>query len=247
MEEIRGERTTARYAPRGIVPLLSMLVLSSSVLSCADQDQIPVVVEISGLSVSKLPFVIAADQGLYEKYGLDVELRMRPPPFPGGRQSSPGFWTRVSRRLGVSDPPRSEIQVNGHTPRIVRRAENSGEPDLISVGATDCVMRAHIIGHQGIVSLEDLRGKRLGVTNMRSTTGIVARALAQRMGWDPIQDISIMQDGHQLSMLREGLVDAAIESEMRYAAIKDEGFPILADTVKWNDHLAGNSVLVERR
>ena len=35
-------------------------------------------------SVSKLPFVIALDQGLYEKYGLDIEVRMEDPAFEGG-------------------------------------------------------------------------------------------------------------------------------------------------------------------
>ena len=39
-----------------------------------ESNLIPLVVQMGARSVSKLPFVIAVDQGLYKKYGLDVNL-----------------------------------------------------------------------------------------------------------------------------------------------------------------------------
>jgi ABC-type nitrate/sulfonate/bicarbonate transport system substrate-binding protein len=128
---------------------------------------------------------------------------------------------------------------------MVRRAMFAREPRLIALAGTDCVVRAHIVSHPEIKSLEELKGKRLGVSMLRATTGFAAFLLAQRMGWDPIHDISIMKEGQDVDALREGKVDAIVASERAYAATKPEGFSILEDTKEWNESLAGNSVLVE--
>jgi hypothetical protein len=70
--------------------------------------------------MSKVPFVIALDQRLYEKHGLDIELRLPPPEFVGGIQAQPRFRSRVLMRLGLQEEPSPDIIVNGHTPQMVR-------------------------------------------------------------------------------------------------------------------------------
>ncbi len=71
-------------------------------------DLIPLQVELGTRSLSKLPFVIALDQGLYEKHGLDVRLFMPSPEFEGGVEV-------FIARLGPID-----IRVDGQTPMMVR-------------------------------------------------------------------------------------------------------------------------------
>ena len=66
---------------RNILPIILLALCASS---CSDGNTIPLIVELGTRSISKLPFVIAADQGLYRKYGLDVRLDMPPPDFKGG-------------------------------------------------------------------------------------------------------------------------------------------------------------------
>jgi len=223
-----------------------LLLGAAGTISCSEPNHIPLTVQVSGLSLSKLPFVIAEDQDLYAKYGLDVELRTGPPPFDGGRQGQPDFWTRVWRKLGVASLPPPQIFVNGATPSILRYTNWPRQLDLVSIAATDCVVRSHIVGRHGIKSLEELRGGRLGVSNLDSTSGFIGRLLAERMGWDPVQNISIVPHSHAVDDIRDGLVDAAVAYEMEYAILKQEGFPILADTRTWNDYVGGNSVLAER-
>ena len=67
----------------GILKLSLFSVLATTGVACtADQELIPLVVHVlGGRSMSKLPFMIAEDQGLYEKHGLDVELWLEPPGF----------------------------------------------------------------------------------------------------------------------------------------------------------------------
>lgn len=205
-------------------------------------------VSLPGRSISKLPFVIAADQGVFEKHGLDVRLEMASPDFEGGIESrADDLITRGLVRLKLHDPPPAPpIIVDGGTPFMVRRTIEAREPDLIAVAGTDCVLRSHIVARPGISNLEELKGKRIGISYLRATTGFGALVLAERMGWDPVQDISIMLSGRDADALREGLVDAIVATDRAYAAVKDEGFSILVDTKDWNEPLAGNSVLVGR-
>ncbi len=140
--------------------VLGVLSLCASGLGCGQGDLIPLNVQLGSRSVSKFPFVIAQDQGLYEKYGLDVELRMPPPDFEGGRATRPGLLTRIVNRIRrrTWEP---HIIVDGATPQMVRMATNARIPRQIFLAATDCVVRAHIIARKGIESVEDLKGKRL--------------------------------------------------------------------------------------
>lgn len=201
----------------------------------SDRDLIPLSVELGSRSVSKLPFVIAADQGLYRKHGLAVQLWMPDADFPGGWEPS------------VERPRRPDISVDGGTPMIVDRVTDATARERIILASTDCVVRAHIVTRPGIETLQDLRGMRLGISSgTHTTTGFVALRLAERMGWDPVQDLSIMLNGRTIRALRDGRVDAIVASERRLAQARREGFPSLVDTRTWDLPVAGNSVRVER-
>ncbi len=221
-------------ASKHVIVRSGLLCLCAAVLACGRSDLIPLRVELGARSVSKLPFVIAADRGLYQKYGLDVELWMPAPDFEGGIN------------VGFPRPTRADISVDGATPHMVAMATNARARPLIFIASTDCVVRAHIVGRPGIERLEDLEGKRLGISSgTHTTTGFVALLLAERMGWDPVHDISIMTNGRDVEALREGRVDAIVASERRLAEARQEGYPILTDTRAWNVPVAGNSVRVE--
>ncbi len=60
--------------PNKISHSICWLALIAASVSCGDRNLISMQVDLSR-SVSKLPFVIALDQGLYKKYGLDIEVR----------------------------------------------------------------------------------------------------------------------------------------------------------------------------
>lgn len=219
---------------------LARWCVCAGALACAppdpapEGDVIPLEVELGSRSVSKLPFVIAADQELYRKHGLAVRLWMPEPDFDGGRE------------LPGPRPDRPDISVDGGTPMIVDMMTDATARRRLILASTDCVVRAHIVTRPEIESLEDLVGKRIGISSgTHTTTGFVALKLAQRMGWDPVQDISIMFNGRTIRALRDGRVDAIVASERRLAQALRDGFPSLVDTRTWDLAVAGNSVRVE--
>jgi len=228
---------------------ICLLAMISTSVSCSDRNLISMQVDLSR-SVSKLPFVIALDQGLYEKYGLDVQVRLGPPDFDGGiRMPSKSIGARIRRwirfKTGRQVMWKPDINISGANAEIVRIATNAKSPLRVFLAATDCVVRTHIVARKDIERLEDLKEKRLGVSSgLHGNTGFVALLLAERMGWDPIQDISIMLDGNDIDALREGRVDAFVANERSYATALQEGFPVLAATSTWREPMAGNSVMV---
>ena len=219
--------TTSTRSSHPHLTRLVWFLVGTSLVACAEEDRIPLRVELGTRGLSKLPFVIAYDQGLYKKHGLDVELFMPPPEFDDGMEARRGLLTRH----GLRKAKPVDIVVDGATPMMVDTTTNVRAPRQILLASTDCVVRSHIIGRKGLETLEELKGKRLGISgHIRTTTSFVALLLAQRMGWDPIRDISLMRNGWKLDSLRSGKVDAIVANERTFAAAGKEGFPILADT-----------------
>lgn len=218
--------------------------------ACSDANHASLNVYLGTRSVSKLPFVIAADQRLFRKYGLDVDLRMPDPAFESGKATHNSgllgeLWRRFWVKTGISDEWKEDVYVDGLTPSIVRRIDYANFPHRVAVAATDCVLRAHIVATPDINSLEDLKGRRVGISARRdTTTGFGALTLARRMGWDPVHDLSIKYGGRDLQALADGHVDAIVASEIRYATAMKAGMRALADTREWDVALAGNSAMV---
>lgn len=226
------------------------LALFALLGSCSDRELLPLQVEFSR-SVSKLPFIIALDQGLYEKYGLDLEVSLSPPDFEGGiwmpsNNMIAKLWRKFrenTSRRKLWNPP---IEIAGANGRIYSVSKNIKAPQLISVAATDCSVRAYIIAQKNIERLDDLKGKRLGINGLGTNTGFVGLLLAEKMGWDSVQDISLMGSADSFDALRDGSVDALVASERLYATAMQEDFSVLLDTSTWGEAMAGNSVNVTR-
>ena len=218
-----------------LIRLSTVLIACLSLTGCDSTDHMPLNVELGGRTVSKLPFVIAADQGLYEKYGLDINLKIPDSGRPGIVRSNPG------------QDFRPEIFVDGLTPNIVKQVERARFPEYMAIASNDCIVRAHVVANHGIDELADLKGRRIGISARRdTTTGFAVLELANRMGWDPDHDISIQFNGRDVEDLEAGRVDAIIASETRYAIALREGYPVLEDTETWKVAVGGNSVLTTR-
>ena len=228
----------------GIVAVITTAILIGRPLIYPN-DLLTLRVELGSRSVSKLPFVIALDQNLYEKYGVDIELWMPAPDFKGGTNTFSRWARSLADRLGIGswEP---DIIVRGGNSQIFRQITNADAPQEVFLAATDCVVRAHIVAGKGIERLEDLKGKRLGVSSIWGNTGFAALLLAEHMGWDPTQDLSIVHDGNSVDALHEGRVDAFVANERSLAAAVQEGLPILASMSTWGEPpIAGNSVRVQ--
>lgn len=236
----------SRFA-RSLLRIGAAAAILVSMQSCSEQDSLPLIVQVPGLTISKLPFVIAMDQGLYAKHGLAVELRVPTPESDGKVVSVGNFWGRALAKIGLGEDRDVDINVAGGIPMMMHVAERGPRQRQIMLGATDCVFRAHIIGRKGLTRIEDLKGGRIGVSTIGATSGYQALVLAQRMGWDPEKDISILMGYEHIDSLLDGSLDALVAYEAEIAPAAKEGLPTLADLSSWNEPISGNSILVGRR
>ena len=199
----------------------------------AQQQLAPLKVELVTRAVSKTPVLIAYDNGIYRKYGLDVTLWLPPGEFPGAIE-----------RGGGAPMESPDISVDGGVPMVTAILANRG-PKRLQIATTDCQVRFSIIGQKNMTSLQDLKGKRLGISNDGAMTGFIYRALAKRMGWMPGKDFIVVERAQRFDDLKAGKADAFIADDRYMALAKAEGYPVLADTSAWKQAIAGNGVRVE--
>jgi len=176
--------------------LATVVLFGALAAAQAQQTLTPVKVELITRAVSKTPVLIAYDKGLYRKYGLDVTLWLPAAEFPGaietpGRMENPDF------------------SVDGGVPMVTAILANRG-PHRLAIATTDCDVRFNIVGQKGMKSLEDLKGKRLGISVDGAMTGFIYRVLAKRMGWTPGKDFTVGADEGPCAIARrpvgEGLL-----------------------------------------
>jgi ABC-type nitrate/sulfonate/bicarbonate transport system substrate-binding protein len=233
---------------RAISMASAALLCAVTTASCGNQDNLSLTVNAGNRSLSKLPFIIAYDQGLYAKHGLDIELIIPGPEFEGGKEipAEVGFWTGLKRRVGL-EAQEIDVEIRGGTPMAMAAVRNPGAPHDIDIGSTDCAVRSHIIGRKGfsVASYEELRGKRIGVSGPTNTLGFQARMLAQRLGSSLNETFTVVDvEADGFEELDAGTADVIFVNEIAYAKAKKEGYPVLFDTGDWNEDVAGNSIAV---
>ena len=220
--------------------LILVLILAAAgiAIPASAQERIPLRVRLGDVSINKVPFVVAFEEGIYEKNGLDVDQFI-----------SPGA-AEVMRRSGVAVPRqyvreldnRAPIGIGGGTPTIVSRTTNARSLGRIIIATTDHISRWHIVAQPEITTPEQLKGKRLGFSGVGAMTHFIARVFVERMGWDPTHDISLMSQALGLDTLQNRAVDAFVADEIAYAMARKAGYQPLLDVRPWNVPIAGSGV-----
>ena len=197
---------------------------------------IHLVVNLGDVDITKIVGVVAYEEGIYKRNGLEVEQYITP------------FAARTIEGSGVKVPPQhvrtieAPLTIGGGVPLIYSRVTNSRAFDRVILATFDDVVHWNIIARAGIAKLEDIKGKRLGFTNQGAMTHYIALAFAKRMGWDPTMDLSLMADAGALDALQKGLVDAFISPGVALVAAKNAGLTPLADLRDWNLPIAGSGI-----
>lgn len=142
-----------------------------------------------------LPMWLAKDQGIFEKYNLDVELI-----YVAGA-------AKVAEALLGGD-----IEVGATVPASAIGPGLEGA-DTVMVGSWADRTAFSLFVQPSIQSVEQLRGKRLSVTRRGSASEIWAGAILRRFGLEAERDYALVAAGgqpEQLAALQAGGTDGAI-------------------------------------
>lgn len=220
-----------------------LLWLAAALTASAQPALLHVRVSLGDVSLNKVPFLIADDTGIYKRNGLDVEQLITPNAAAAVRRSGINVPDRYISK-GPAGP--TEISIAGGSPTIISMIGPGRSIDRVILATTDDEARWTIVAAPGITSVEQLKGKRLGYSSRGSVSHFIALAFAQKMGWTPDRDITLVGGSLSVDALKEGRVDAAIADEIVQAQAPAAGFKSVVDLRPYHIPLPGSGVVASR-
>src|SRR5215813_12693414 len=165
--------------------------------------------------VSMAPMWIAKEAGFFKKQGLDVKLVFIASG-PAGTASLLGGDTDV----GI---------IGGFAPT---RAILSGAKALVIIGQSKNRITSKIIGKKEIASVQDLKGRRLGIDRIGSNPDMFAQVALSRFQIDTLKDLQYVQlgdVGKVVAGLQAGVIDAGVAGAPHDLFAQRLGFKVILD------------------
>jgi NitT/TauT family transport system substrate-binding protein len=175
-----------------IAAILVAVLWGMSLSSAAAQSPQKIRIGYPSISSRQAQLWIAKDEGIFRKYGLDVELIF----LRGGQVAI--------QALTGGDPPIVTIgnviiaNLQGHDIVLVASVENSYDQSVFARPGTATTM-------------EQLKGKRFGISGFGSATHNAALILFKKFNLEPNKDVSFVPTGtgpERLAAMGSGRIDA---------------------------------------
>jgi len=189
------------------------------------------VVSYSNIIGDELPLWSTKEGGFFEQNALDIgELQ--------SIASTQGVPALISNQVQVAQLGGSEaMSANAEGAELVVVAQLAGVyPFVLEVSAS-------------IKTTEDLKGKKVGVSSVGSSSDIATRAALKKMGLDPEKDVTIVPVGsaaQRTAAMLSGAIDAGVSQPPDSLAVEAKGFHVLYDLASQKLPSANTSVVVTR-
>ncbi|HEX9455430.1 MAG TPA: ABC transporter substrate-binding protein [Candidatus Binatia bacterium] len=195
--------------------VLTIAVLSSSAVWSA--ELIPLRATYASVGGAFAPLWIAQDKGIFNKYGLAVDLKYM--------LSATGTQALLSGSVDIVNPATELVEAGLGGARVA-----------FIIGILNRAVLS-VYSKPELKQLNDLRGKILGVTLPGSTTDLTAKILLQQAGMVPGKDVQIthlqgMPD--VITALSQGRIDAGIISAPTTLKARQAGLKELVDITSRN-------------
>jgi NitT/TauT family transport system substrate-binding protein len=170
-------------------------------------------VSYSAIIGTVIPLWVADQAGIFQKNGLNVELTFI--------ESSKGIPALVSGQTQFADIGGSETMsaVAGGADLVTLTVNSPVEPFILQVPAS-------------IKTPQDLKGKKLGVSNFGSASDIALREALDRVGLDPDKDVSILAVGSsatRIAAMESGAIQGGMSFPPESLRLEQQGFHTLMD------------------
>ena len=193
--------TLSRFAGEGVILYLLVVVLSAllfvpTALFAAELTSIGVLSYPD--RPAKLPLWLAQDAGLFQKYGLKVDIK------------TPKSGEDLVERIG-----RNEAQIYAATANWIVSAIGDGKDLVFFANTGYSVLK--LLSHPSITRPNELKGKRIGTGEANSSQDRITRQALQRLGVNPDKDVTLVPMGQRsvtrLNALVKGEIDATTSNE----------------------------------
>jgi len=163
-------------------------------------------------------FWVAYRSGAFEKHGLKLK-----PVYIRG--SVTAIQSLLARELS--------IQMEAGPAGV--RAWARGVKEVVLIGAVGNKLDYVLVAKPSIRKPEDLKGKKIGVSQIGASSDFIARYAAQQLGLNPDKDVTILAAGgmgQRWAALTGGHIDATVAQPPYTLLARKEGYPVLLDISK---------------
>ena len=178
-----------------------------------EQAPIKMTIGYSALGAAYSDLYTCEDYGIFKKYGLDAELK---------------FINSSSQTLSalVSD----SVQIAPGAAKAIAQGILKGV-DLKFVSLNIPVYYLEVWGKASIKSIDDLRGKRIGLSNPGSSGDASVDALLKAKGWpaDAVTKVFVGSSSAEVTALKKGSIDALVTQPPTGTQTRDFGFVKITD------------------
>jgi NitT/TauT family transport system substrate-binding protein len=170
-------------------------------------------VSYSNPIATNLPVWMAFEAGIFKQHGLNVEL------------------TNIASSTGIPALLSGEIQLAeiGGSETLAAAAEGA---DLAIIGVAAPVYPFVFMAPSSVTSVEQLKGKKIGVSNVGSSSDIATRVMLRNVGLDPEKDVTIVPVGslqNRMAALLNGAIDGGVAQPPEQLALQDRGLHVVYD------------------
>jgi NitT/TauT family transport system substrate-binding protein len=192
------------------IAILVLCAIDIGTATAAERGRERVLIGVSSKSIGFLDPWVAHEKGFFRKYGLDSEvITIRP-------------------NLSVVALHAGEIDYSWMTGTVIRAAARGIPLKLVTIGLKSSFHT--LVARPNLQSINELRGKKIAISNIGATDDLVARALLQKAGLDPKRDAAVISMGGsetRYQALLAGQMDAATLSLPHSVIAKQQGFRFL--------------------
>jgi len=197
-----------------LLTLFVILVLFPITSSAQEKKNLRVV--FTGLAWnSELPFRVALARGFFKAQGLEVQ---------------PIFVRGGPMALAALSSGEVEFAEIGGAQAVMR--SRSRGLDAVIIASIANATTFQLVGTKATRSLEDLKGKIIGVTGAGAFSDFAMRVFLRRKGIDPEKDVTLRAVGGssmRVSALEKGIVVAAPFSPEDTVRLVRLGYPMIAN------------------
>ncbi len=205
------------YLPRWMLAFSIALLISAAQGAAQDRPLRKIYWGVSTLSPTLWIPYVAKDAKLFEKNGLDVELVL----LRGSGQTSQAMVAGSLFASSVALPAVMLADLNG--------------ADLVNVAHGIAVQSSKLMVKSEIRKIEDLKGKKIGISSLGSAGDLLFGYVLRKYGIDTQRDVfwlAVGNTGERLQALLNGAVDAADLTYPADAQAERRGFRPLLDARK---------------
>lgn len=181
------------------------------------------------ISYNQVHIWVAKEAGLFKRHGLDAELVF----FRGGQLAT--------QALVAGDPPIVNIGT-------VVQAGLQGH-DVVLIASSEDAYNYSVVARPGIAKIEQLKGKKLGVSGFGSASHNAVLILLRRFNLEPNKDVAVVVAGatmERLAGLDSGRIDATVLTPSEIPRAKKQGFVEIYDMNELGIEVQGNGFATTR-